>query len=377
MVSMTQLNRASRLGIAAVIAIAGFARVGVAQSTTARVVRAANAFLGTLDTAQRRRVLFSFDDDEQRRKWSNFPTGVVPRGGLRLRELSADQQKSVMALVSTVLSARGYEKVQQIMEADEVFKTTASSQGPRGGDAGGRRGGPPNGGPPNGGRGGRGGAGGGDLFGRDLYYISILGTPSETAPWMLQYGGHHLALNITIIGARGIITPTLTGAQPSLYTLQGKTIRPLGAESDKGLALLTSLDASQRARAILNYNVGDLVLGPGADGKTILPEGLKASAMNATQRAALLDLVKEWAGIVNDDAAAIRMKELAADLNETYFAWSGATTAAPGQNITGYYRIQGPHLVIEFAPQRDDPALHVHTIYRDPTNDYGRAGSAK
>lgn len=66
------------------------------------------------------------------------------------------------------------------------------------------------------------------------------------------------------------------------------------------------------------------------------------------------------------------MKELAADLDQTYFAWSGAPTGAAGQNITGYYRIQGPHLVIEFAPQRDHPTLHVHTIYRDPTNDYRR-----
>ena len=36
------------------------------------------------------------------------------------------------------------------------------------------------------------------MFGKDLYYISILGTPSEKNPWMLQFGGHHLALNITI-----------------------------------------------------------------------------------------------------------------------------------------------------------------------------------
>ena len=66
------------------------------------------------------------------------------------------------------------------------------------------------------------------------------------------------------------------------------------------------------------------------------------------------------------------MAELRADLDATYFAWSGPTTAEPGQNITAYYRVQGPHLVIEFAPQRGDEALHVHTIYRDPTNDYGR-----
>jgi Protein of unknown function (DUF3500) len=48
-------------------------------------------------------------------------------------------------------------------------------------------------------------------------------------------------------------------------------------------------------------------------------------------------------------------------------------------NITAYYRIQGPHLVIEYSPQElgGDPAMHVHTMYRDPTNDYGRRFTAK
>lgn len=63
---------------------------------------------------------------------------------------------------------------------------------------------------------------GGAMFGKDLYYISILGKPSEKDPWMLQFGGHHLALNITVAGERGVLTPTLTGAQPSLYTIDGK-----------------------------------------------------------------------------------------------------------------------------------------------------------
>ena len=72
--------------------------------------------------------------------------------------------------------------------------------------------------------------------------------------------------------------------------------------------------------------------------------------------------------------AAARMAQLKADLNETWFSWSGPTTAAPGSNIAAYYRIQGPHLVIEYAPQGmgGDPSMHVHTMYRDPTNDYGR-----
>jgi len=66
---------------------------------------------------------------------------------------------------------------------------------------------------------------------------------------------------------------------------------------------------------------------------------------------------------------------LAWRINDTWFAWSGPVTAATGGNIAAYYRIQGPHVVIEYAPQAmgGDPSLHVHTMYRDPTNDYGRA----
>jgi Protein of unknown function (DUF3500) len=355
-------------------------------ATTSRVVTAANAFLSTLDDKQRKSVLYSFDDEEQRKRWSNFPTGFVPRGGISLKEMSATQQAAAMDLMAIVLSPMGLEKVNQIRLADDDFKANGSKRGPRGGGPPGGNGGPPpqfaNGGPPPG-FGGRGGPGGrppsrgGDMFGKDLYYISFLGTPSMTTPWMLQFGGHHLALNITIAGSRGVMTPSLTGAQPATFTLNGQTIRPIGRESDKGLALLQSLDAKQRAQAVLSYRVPDLVLGPGQDGKKIAPEGLKVSAMNDYQRQLLIDLIAEWSGIINESAASARMSELKADLNETWFAWSGPTNFEPGSNITAYYRIQGPHLVIEYAPQNDEPANHVHTIYRDPTNDYGRQFGSK
>jgi hypothetical protein len=196
---------------------------------------------------------------------------------------------------------------------------------------------------------------------------------------MLQFGGHHLALNLTMAGERGVLTPTLTGAQPALYTIDGKTVRPLGQESDKALALLNALDENQRKKAILSYRLADLVLGPGQDGKTIQPEGLKASDMNERQRAMLVDVISEWANIVNESAAVTRMAEIKTGLDDTWFAWSGPTTAVAGKNITAYYRIQGPNLVIEYAPQGlgGDPALHVHTMYRDPTNDYGRKFTGK
>jgi hypothetical protein len=46
-----------------------------------RITVAATAFLQTLDAGQRQRVMFAFDDDTQRARWSNFPTGVVRRAG--------------------------------------------------------------------------------------------------------------------------------------------------------------------------------------------------------------------------------------------------------------------------------------------------------
>jgi hypothetical protein len=349
-----------------------------AQSAPSRMVRAASAFLETLDQKQRQSVLFAFDDAEQRKRWSNFPIAMVPRGGMSLKEMNTAQRTAAMALVASALSPRGFEKVQQIMEGDEVLKRT--DEGPNGGPPGPPQGAPPRGaaGPPPFGNGGP-PRPNGPLFGKDLYYISILGTPSEKDPWMLQFGGHHLALNITVAGEHGVLTPTLTGAQPALYTTNGATVRPLGAESDKALALLNALDESQRKQAILSYRLADLVLGPGQDGKTIQPEGLKASAMNDHERAMLLDVISQWTSIIHESAAAARMAEIKADLNDTWFAWSGPTTAQQGKNITAYYRIQGPRLVIEYAPQRlgGDPAMHVHTMYRDPTNDYGRKFTGK
>jgi hypothetical protein len=52
--------------------------------------------------------------------------------------------------------------------------------------------------------------------GVDSYTVGIFGQSRLTSPWIFQYGGHHLALNITIQGERGVIAPTLTGAQPSI-----------------------------------------------------------------------------------------------------------------------------------------------------------------
>jgi hypothetical protein len=336
MVRITLLgSRKSRLLTA--VLCCGLAPAQSTLSVAANIVASANGFLSSLDEGQRSKVLFEFNDAAQRMKWSNLPT-MVPRAGLKMGDLSGPQRKAAMGLLAATLSKRGYEKVLAIVEGDEVLRVASGGRG--------------------------------SMFGRDQFYISILGKPSVKDPWMLQFGGHHLALNVTMVGLDGILTPSLTAAQPAKYTVDGKTVRPLGAENDKAFALINALDGGQRRQAILNYKVADLVLGPGQDGKTIQPEGIKCSSMNASQQAMLLELVGEWAGIVNEQAAMARMAEIKANLSGTWFAWSGPTT----NGMPAYYRIQGPTLVIEYAPQPlgGDPTMHIHTIYRDPTNDYGK-----
>jgi hypothetical protein len=320
-------------------------RPAAPPAATAGIVSAATAFLATLDDAHRTSAMFDFAGP-QRTGWSNLPTGIFERKGLRLGDLTARQRDAALALVGAALSRAGYEKVTNIMTADQMLQNAG------GGRTGGRPGGA--------------GRGGGIRFGRDEYYIALLGAPSTTAPWLIQFGGHHLAINVTIVGRDNVLTPSLPATQPAHYVLNGQTIRPLGNETDKGFALINALDAAQQKQAILPYDVRDLVLGPGADGKVIQPEGILASAMTGQQQALLLDVIHEWVGILNDDAAAAKMAEIKGNLGRTYFAWSGPTTAGS----VAYYRIQGPTLVIEYAPQQGD-LEHIHTIYRDPTNDYG------
>lgn len=350
------------------------------EEKTAEIVASANAFLDTLDTQQREEVMFDFDDDTQRTNWSNFPTGIFTRAGVSIGRMTDEQRTATLALLQTVLSEQGYQKLIDQMVADEIlFQTTT---------------------------------GGNLIFGYGEYYISFLGTPSETDPWMLQFGGHHFALNITFVGTAAALTPSHTGCQPCVYIINDREVHVLGDEYALALQLINSLDADAQAQAILDYSVTDLVLGPGEEDRVLEPEGLPASEMTADQQEVLMSLIGEWVNIANETAAAPRMEEIRANLSETYFAWSGDT----GPTSTSYFRITGPTLLIEFAPQgngggggggqggqgapngnggpgpggsstasasgfqldlgtfevlQDGQLYHVHTIYRDPTNAYG------
>jgi len=325
---------------------AGAPRRTAAVEPTEKAVAAAKAFLASLDDAKRAKATIPLTT-ENKRRWSNLPTGATlqtggtERNGVKFGNMTDAQKDAALALVAATLSPAGYRKVMHIVTADEVLEVASAPK--RSADSKVR-------------------------FGRAEYYLAILGTPSATDPWMIQFGGHHLAINVTIVGKNNVLTPSHTGAQPAVYTLEGETVRPLGAEIDKAFALIRALDAGQKKKAILPYQVADTVLGPGLDGKVIQPEGIRVSEFNADQQRMLMDLVSEWIGILHEEAARAKTAEVRANLKETYFAWSGSTE----NGGRAYFRIQGPTVAIEYAPQgRDASPDHIHTFYRDPTNDYG------
>jgi hypothetical protein len=348
------------VGVLTTVALAYLPAGGPEQPTTppaatTAAVSAADAFLSTLSGDLRAKAQLELRP-EVRRRWSNLPTGVMmqvdqgraggpfERNGVKLGALNRSQQDAALALLAATLSPSGYQKVIDIVDADEMLEKTSGASRPAGSPV---------------------------RFGRAEYYVAILGTPSATRPWMLQFGGHHLAINVTSGAGDSVLTPSHTGAQPTTFVQNGRTVRPLGDELDKALALFTSLSPPQRKEAMLDYKVADVVAGPGLDGRVVQPEGIRASSFDAKQQAMLLDLVGEWVGILSSGAASSRMADAKAGLAETFFAWSGPGTKEGG----AYFRIQGPTVLIEYAPQAsrgaDGLPDHIHTFYRDPTNEYG------
>lgn len=306
---------------------------------TPRAVAAANAFLDALDAKQREKALYEFGSDKKP-NWSNLPVSFVPRNGIRLGDLSKEQRAKAMGVVAAVLSKDGYQKVVDIMDGDQKLAEKA-------------------------GKGGKGG-GKGPVFGADQYYLALFAAPSETKPWMVQFGGHHLGINVTVIGKHFVLTPTHTGAQPTLFQRGDKEVRPLGLENDSAFKLMSALDDKQRAQAIIGQRPqGELLLGPGRDGRRIEPKGVKGSALTADQQALLLEVIGAWVNIVEPETAAARMTVIKEKVGETYFAWSGPTE----KGSAVYFRVQGPTVVIEYAPQGGTD--HIHTVIRNPEDDYG------
>ena len=250
-----------------------------------------------------------------------------------------DQQKGVLAILAAALSPEGYAQATLVTTADGVLKASVGM----------------------------------DLdFGADHYWIRFVGTPAATTPWTLQYGGHHLAINVTLAGSKMTMAPTLWGSQPAFYDKDGQKFEPLSGETNKAYALMTAFDGTQQKAATLTTPLTEIVLVAGKDGQTLPAAGIEASTFKNAQKKVLLELEQEWLRPLNPESAAARLAAAESELDRSSFRWYGTPTV--GQPI--YYRVVTPTFVIEFAHQQgmganSDGVNHIHSIYREIGNDYG------
>lgn len=317
--------------------------------TAAAAAEAAQAFLDTLNTEELAQVQYDSVAEETRStSWSNFPVTQVERSGMLLTDLSEDQRTAAMAVLEAMLSEEGYQKVVDIMGSDQAIVDAGAFEGKCGGTQ---------------------------------YAIGIFGDPAS-GEWALQFGGHHLGLNATVVDGTITLTPTHTGAQPTTYTnAEGEQVEVMAEEYEDAFAFYDSLDEEQLAQMHQGEQVSDLTCQPGSTCAFATGTGIAGADLDEEQKELLLELVGDWVGIADEATAAAELAEIEASLEETWISWSGATAydTSTGDGIA--FTISGPDVYIEFANQAQpgdtgglaEPMIgwqHVHTIYRDPANDY-------
>lgn len=310
-----------------------------ALEVTQKIADAGRRLMESLDEAQRKKLLFQFDDQQQRERWSNLPTGMFDRSGLRWGDLSESQKSAVHQLLKAIFSQRGFQQVVDNMHADEVLRRSSGR----------RR----------------------NVYGSDEYYLSILGDPSTGRPWIFQFGGHHLAINATIVGDQMTLSPLLTGGNPVDFDWKGAPVRLLGEEEDAAYALMASLSPEQRRRSVIGNRFVDLEFGPGTQRTRFREEGIRVSTLDEQQQAMVRELIEQRIGLINSVHAQNAMDRMNEHDSDTWFSWYGPTD--PGMPAT--FRIQNPSFVIEYSPQGNPQKAtqHTHAMYRDLGNDYGKA----
>ncbi len=330
--------------ILAVLVLAAAGSRTAAAESPAGIAATAETLLAELDAPDRRAVLYDLHAPE-RRQWSNLPAGTslsrlvglgIERPGIRMGDLDAARQAAVFGFLRVALSAEGYARVRQIVRAEAML--AASFMAALSGIA------------------------------EDNYWFAIFGTPSTDGRWAWQFGGHHLAVNATLDGDRMFLSPMFLGVEPARYEDGGMAYEPMKGELDGGVELMAALDPAQRAAALMNARPSDVYAGAGRDGVMPPVEGSAAGGWTREQQALLAGLVGRWIGLMPEAFAAVRLSEVAADMEQTRFAWHGR----PDGSGDVYYRIQGPRLLIEFSAEgAGEDTGHYHSIYRNPVNEYG------
>ena len=304
-----------------------------ARQPNADMARAATAFLGGLTAEQRTKAQFQIGDAE-RKNWHFVPRA---RLGLPLKEMTEPQRTLAKALLQAGVSQRGYLKATQIMELEIVLREL-----------------------------------GGNPTQRDpeQYFFSVFGTPSNAQPWGWRVEGHHLSLNFTVIGGSPVATaPAFYGTNPAeVRTGSRQGLRVLGAEEDLARELVTSLDSSQRAIAIIAPDApNDIATMNTLDISPLTPPGISVAQLRPPQVATLRRVVDEYLGRMADPIASERRARLErSDFSRITFAWAG-TLERGGRH---YYRVQGPSFLIEY-DNTQNGANHVHSVWRDFAGDFG------
>ena len=294
-----------------------------------QLVAAVRSLLATLDDSLLQEAQSSLESP-RRSSWSNLPAQMFPRHGARVGDMSKAQLEALYAFLQVALGPEGFRKVREIILADELLGAANNY----------RLG-----------------------WGGDNYWFNLFGTPSSSAPWGWQLGGHHLAINATIVGNNITLSPSFIGIEPAHFTHRGQRYQPLAAEVELAEQLWNVLNNSQQMAALV-ATPGDVLAGPGRDGYLPPPAGLPVSEMDSQQRALLLQLINQWVHFLPDSAATTRRRAIEAHLDSTTFAW--------GQGRR-YWRIQSPNLLIEFLVRGEvgSSGGHYHSIYRNPQNEYG------
>lgn len=315
-----------------------------------KVVCLANAFLATLTSSQQASVVVTLNLTNAKR-WSNLPCALSCRNGLLFSSLSGTQQAAALAVIQAAAGTVGgeaYEEFQTIRAADDYLGTMQSG------------------------------------YSSGNYVIAFLGTPSTTGKWMLQYGGHHYASNITFnTGSVVSITPLHEGVEPNgSFTGNGTTYAsPLTAEKTTMQNMLASFSSSDLSSAKISGTFSDCLMVPGSTTNTFpaTKQGVKVGSLSATAQAAVWAAIQPWLNDIDSTQAATIRTAYKNELADTYVCYASNSSGTSGNAAsfftanTDYGRIDGPSIWIEFICQNGvviQGQIHYHTVMRDHSRDY-------
>jgi len=323
----------------------------LASTSAQQMTKAASAFLASLSESQRGAIMYEFTP-ENRTNWSNTPPFVHDRPGLRFAALTNVQRQAAHELLRASTSSQGYQKITGVMRLDSVHGARSLAEidlhGPAEGDRPYYR-------------------EEAESFGAGNYVLAIFGNPNSDADWSWLVQGHHMGASFTVADGRTGFTPLFLGATP-LVLEQGLYAgwSAMSHEVTRGFELMQALKPDQRAAAMQGDTPpNDVPAGVGRKDDIAEHQGLQAGEMTAEQQHLLRVLVEEYVRNSDFDAAAAQLEAItAAGWDNLWFSWQGQTEDSGGPL---FYRVQGERILIELT-QRPN---HIHTIVRDPINDYG------